>query len=110
MFGAGNETSVKWKNVGAAIENLVVWDAVYYIRIAECGYEYEQTHAFFPALPLLTRFLANNGNIFLFLAWLAYCSGAATQINLLNDEKVFCFSAGSRVSSSLPKCVRFLSL
>lgn len=76
MVGAGNASSVKWKNVGAAIEKLVVWDSVYYLRIAECGYEYEQTHAFFPALPFVTRFLANNGKVnFFFSCYLMlwYC-------------------------------------
>lgn len=63
MTGAGNEAPVKWKNLGAAIEELVVWDSVYYVRIAECGYEYEQTHAFFPALPLMIRFVARNSKI-----------------------------------------------
>lgn len=28
-----------------------VWDSVYFTRIAKCGYEYEQYHAFFPGLP-----------------------------------------------------------
>ncbi len=30
---------------------LVVWDAVYFHRVAHCGYEFEQFHAFFPFLP-----------------------------------------------------------
>ncbi|KAG0627751.1 hypothetical protein M758_2G225300 [Ceratodon purpureus] len=91
VFGAGNESSVKWKNVGAAIENLVVWDAVYYIRIAECGYEYEQTHAFFPALPLLTRFLANN--VFISLAPLVGHRAVLTMCGLLVTNVAFVFAA-----------------
>ena len=42
----------------AAVASTAVWDSVYYLRIAECGYEYEQTHAFFPLLPWLMRVLA----------------------------------------------------
>jgi phosphatidylinositol glycan class V len=53
--------AAKWKALGDAIEEVVMWDSVYYMRIAECGYEYEQTHAFFPALPLLMHFVANTG-------------------------------------------------
>lgn len=53
--------AAKWKALGGVIEQVVVWDSVYYVRIAECGYEYEQTHAFFPALPLLMQFVANTG-------------------------------------------------
>ena len=36
----------------------VVWDAVFYHRIAACGYEYEQFAAFFPGLPWLAGGLA----------------------------------------------------
>lgn len=32
-------------------DSLVVWDSVFFMRIAQCGYEFEQYHAFFPALP-----------------------------------------------------------
>jgi phosphatidylinositol glycan class V len=55
-----HQVNVKWKTVGSVIENGVVWDSVYYVQIAQCGYEYEQTHAFLPVLPLTMRFLANT--------------------------------------------------
>lgn len=38
------------------LENGVVWDSVYFLRIAQCGYEYEQTFAFLPLLPLSASF------------------------------------------------------
>ncbi|XP_022718379.1 GPI mannosyltransferase 2-like isoform X1 [Durio zibethinus] len=38
-------------SLGSAIENGVVWDSVYFLRIAQCGYEYEQSYAFLPLLP-----------------------------------------------------------
>ncbi|KAI3970266.1 hypothetical protein MKX01_023913 [Papaver californicum] len=41
-----------WPKIGSAIEGSIVWDGVYFIRIAQCGYEYEQTYAFFPLLPI----------------------------------------------------------
>lgn len=37
------------------------WDALYFTAIAQHGYVYEQQHAFFPFLPMLTRFLATTG-------------------------------------------------
>ncbi|GAM27104.1 hypothetical protein SAMD00019534_102790 [Acytostelium subglobosum LB1] len=37
----------------------VKWDSFFYLRIAEYGYEYEQFHAFFPAYPLLIRWVSN---------------------------------------------------
>ncbi|TPX71165.1 hypothetical protein SpCBS45565_g01353 [Spizellomyces sp. 'palustris'] len=36
----------------------VRWDAVYFLKIAEAGYTYEQEFAFFPGLPLLMRALS----------------------------------------------------
>ncbi|KAH7441947.1 hypothetical protein KP509_03G063400 [Ceratopteris richardii] len=42
------------------LEKFIVWDAVYYIRIAECGYEYEQTFAFLPVFPLCIRFISRT--------------------------------------------------
>ncbi|KAB2062710.1 hypothetical protein ES319_A10G171000v1 [Gossypium barbadense] len=38
-------------SLGSAIENGVIWDSVYFVRIAQCGYEYEQSYAFLPLLP-----------------------------------------------------------
>ncbi|XP_073104002.1 uncharacterized protein [Elaeis guineensis] len=49
---------ILWPRIGAAIEASVVWDGVYFVRIAECGYEYEQTYAFFPLLPLCISLLS----------------------------------------------------
>ena len=39
---------------------LATWDSAYFLRIAEFGYEFEQSHAFFPAFPLALRFFANG--------------------------------------------------
>ena len=36
----------------------MTWDSVYFARVATNGYEYEQTHAFFPLLPWLMRALS----------------------------------------------------
>ncbi|KAG8379288.1 hypothetical protein BUALT_Bualt07G0072900 [Buddleja alternifolia] len=46
--------------VGSAIETSIVWDSVYFIRIAECGYEYEQSYAFLPLLPLCISLLSKS--------------------------------------------------
>ncbi|KAK1309359.1 hypothetical protein QJS10_CPA09g00150 [Acorus calamus] len=37
--------------IGSAIERGIVWDSVYFVRIAQCGYEYEQAFAFLPLFP-----------------------------------------------------------
>ncbi len=39
----------------------VAWDSVHYLRIAQCGYETERSHAFFPALPAAMRALQATG-------------------------------------------------
>ncbi|KAG0450437.1 hypothetical protein HPP92_026757 [Vanilla planifolia] len=51
---------VLWPRVGAAIEGSVVWDGVYFVRIAECGYEYEQSYAFLPLLPISMALLSRS--------------------------------------------------
>ena len=30
---------------------LVAWDSVWFLKVAQCGYETEQSHAFLPLLP-----------------------------------------------------------
>ncbi|KAM1525280.1 hypothetical protein COP2_009972 [Malus domestica] len=54
------QKNVLFHSLGSAIESSIVWDSVYYVRIAECGYEYEQTYAFFPLLPLCMLFLSRT--------------------------------------------------
>nr|GME04366.1 GPI mannosyltransferase 2 [Ipomoea batatas]GME04402.1 GPI mannosyltransferase 2 [Ipomoea batatas] len=46
--------------VAAAIEDSIVWDSVYFVRIAQCGYEYEQAYAFFPLLPISISLLSRT--------------------------------------------------
>ncbi|KAI4332567.1 hypothetical protein L6164_017463 [Bauhinia variegata] len=49
-----------WPSLGSAIENGIVWDSVYFVRIAQCGYEYEQTYAFLPLLPICISFMSRT--------------------------------------------------
>lgn len=44
-----------------SLENSVVWDSVYFLRITECGYEYEQTYAFLPLLPFFISLFSRTG-------------------------------------------------
>ncbi|EPS63667.1 hypothetical protein M569_11110, partial [Genlisea aurea] len=46
--------------LGASLESSIVWDGVYFVRIAECGYEYEQTYAFLPLLPFFISVLSKT--------------------------------------------------
>ncbi|KAL5832321.1 hypothetical protein ACOSQ4_017675 [Xanthoceras sorbifolium] len=47
-------------SIGSKIENSVVWDSVYFVRIAQCGYDYEQTYAFLPLLPACISLLSRT--------------------------------------------------
>ncbi|KDP38090.1 hypothetical protein JCGZ_04733 [Jatropha curcas] len=52
--------NVLWPQIGSAIEDSIVWDSVYFVRIAECGYEYEQSYAFLPLLPICILILSHT--------------------------------------------------
>lgn len=49
-----------WPRVSSAIENGIVWDSVYFVRISQCGYEYEQSYAFLPLLPVSISFFSRT--------------------------------------------------
>ncbi|XP_068660456.1 uncharacterized protein [Aristolochia californica] len=50
--------AIRFPRIASALESSIVWDGVYFVRIAQCGYEYEQTYAFLPLVPLCIRFLS----------------------------------------------------
>ncbi|CAM8949231.1 unnamed protein product [Rhodiola kirilowii] len=52
--------AVLWPWIGSKIEGSIVWDGVYFSRIAQCGYEYEQTYAFLPLFPICMRVLSRT--------------------------------------------------
>ncbi|KAD5961702.1 hypothetical protein E3N88_13175 [Mikania micrantha] len=53
-------TTVLFPRIAVAVENGIVWDSVYFVRIAQCGYEYEQTYAFLPLLPFCISILSQT--------------------------------------------------
>ncbi|THG22747.1 hypothetical protein TEA_022742 [Camellia sinensis var. sinensis] len=55
-----NSTSILFPRIASAIGNSIVWDGVYFVRIAQCGYEYEQSYAFLPLLPLCITLLSRT--------------------------------------------------
>ncbi|KAH7861293.1 hypothetical protein Vadar_024254 [Vaccinium darrowii] len=55
-----NSASILFPRIASAIEESIVWDSVYFTRIAQCGYEYEQSYAFFPLLPLSISLLSRS--------------------------------------------------
>lgn len=57
----------------AAIEDSIVWDSVYFVRIAQCGYEYEQSYAFFPLLPASISLLSRTGEFYIRIFSVPYC-------------------------------------
>jgi hypothetical protein len=59
--GAESGDSALWSRLGRMIEGSIVWDSVYFVRIAQCSYEYEQTFAFLPVFPLALRLIAKTG-------------------------------------------------
>jgi len=71
---------VLFPRIGSAIESSIVWDGVHFVRIAECGYEYEKSYAFLPLLPICISFLSRTG-LLIFLDplfssldwWICWC-------------------------------------
>ncbi|XP_077230266.1 uncharacterized protein LOC143863480 isoform X2 [Tasmannia lanceolata] len=57
---SSDSDSVLFPRIRSAIENSIVWDGVYFVRIAQCGYEYEQTYAFLPLLPICISLLSRT--------------------------------------------------
>ncbi|GMH10277.1 hypothetical protein Nepgr_012118 [Nepenthes gracilis] len=60
MATAASADTILFPWIAASIEKSIVWDSVYFIRIAKCGYEYEHFYAFFPLLPVFISLLANT--------------------------------------------------
>nr|DAD33690.1 TPA_asm: hypothetical protein HUJ06_012541 [Nelumbo nucifera] len=63
LLDSTNQSSVEsvlWPRVRVAVEDSIVWDSVYFVRIAQCGYEYEQTYAFLPLLPVCINVLSQT--------------------------------------------------
>lgn len=56
---------VLFPQIGSAIESSIVWDGVYFVRIAQCGYEYEKSYAFLPLLPFCISLLSRTGLLFI---------------------------------------------
>eukprot|EP00958_Prasinococcus_capsulatus_P021484 scaffold2911_cov414-Prasinococcus_capsulatus_cf.AAC.28 len=42
-----------WPRVARGVRSLCTWDCVHFVDIAQCGYQYEHQHAFYPLLPLV---------------------------------------------------------
>ncbi|KAM7473297.1 hypothetical protein LguiB_020540 [Lonicera macranthoides] len=54
-------TNIRFPHISSAIEESIVWDGVYFVQTAECeGYEYEQSYAFLPLLPISISFLSTT--------------------------------------------------
>lgn len=55
---------IKFPYIASVIQDSIVWDSVYFLRIAQCGYEYEQFYAFWPLLPFCIKALSKTGACF----------------------------------------------
>ena len=44
---------VSWPGVAQGLRALCTWDCVHFVEVAQCGYQYEHQHAFYPLLPLV---------------------------------------------------------
>lgn len=50
-------------DLSARNSTFVKWDAVYFVKIAECGYQFEDQLAFFPGFPLIVRILSRVSGV-----------------------------------------------
>lgn len=51
---------VLFPGISSAIESSIVWDGVHFVRIAQCGYEYEKSYAFLPLLPFCISLISRT--------------------------------------------------
>ncbi|XP_059628805.1 uncharacterized protein LOC132271444 isoform X1 [Cornus florida] len=51
---------IRFPHIASSIEDGIVWDSVYFVRIAQCGYEYERSYAFLPLLPICISLLSRT--------------------------------------------------
>lgn len=59
-YSKSDSPPVLLPRLASAIEGSIVWDSVYFVRIAQCGYEYEQNYAFLPLIPICISLLSRT--------------------------------------------------
>ncbi|CAN4114103.1 unnamed protein product [Withania somnifera] len=94
--------------LASMIEDSIVWDSVYFVRIAQCGYEYEQTYAFLPLLPICISLLSRTGNYLLFFNYWNFSKLFLLSAIILKDSELalrasilFCLNPASIFYSSI---------
>ena len=62
LAGAARRGAAERRNPRTpAAQGGLAWDSLHFLRIAQCGYETEKSHAFFPLLPGAMRALQATG-------------------------------------------------
>lgn len=83
-YSKSDSPPVLLPRLASVIEDSIVWDSVYFVRIAQCGYEYEQNYAFLPLIPICISLLSRTGNsLFLIILWINNTSNRISIIFLL---------------------------
>lgn len=59
-YSKSDSPPVLLPRLASVIEDSIVWDSVYFVRIAQCGYEYEQNYAFLPLIPICISLLSRT--------------------------------------------------
>lgn len=59
-YSKSDSPPVLLPRLASMIEDSIVWDSVYFVRIAQCGYEYEQNYAFLPLIPICISLLSRT--------------------------------------------------